>query len=498
MSSLRRTAILARIAASSRESFILNEMQRLGFWPKNKDRPGVVEEIIEREKELIQELKALNKQDKLYKDKARLLNKIRKERMQASKAKRLELKRKRETEKLAKAEAWKKRKETEILYLGEDVSAGLHQQDFQEGKLQEKKLPVFKDVKSLAQQMGISVGELRFLAFQRKVSKINHYKRFLIPKKRGGHRQISAPMPRLKNVQNWILQHILYQVPLHPDAHGFVPGKSIVTNARPHVGASVVINLDLKDFFPGITFPRIKGLFRSMGYSEQIAIILALICTEAEVELVEVNGETFHLMASERHLPQGAPSSPALSNILCIRMDKRLRGAAQLHGFAYTRYADDLTFSSKEKGEAAIQKMLWQAKKIVEDEGFTIHPEKERIMRMGERQEVTGIVVNDKLSLDRKTLRRFRALLFQLEKDGLQGKHWNQSPHLLATVRGFAHYVAMVDPTKGAQFIQRTEQLLFTHVFRHEIRHPSQAQRAREAERLAREKKAQKPWWKFW
>ena len=288
MSFPSRRAILARMIGTSRDTYILQEMQRLGFWPKDKDRPKLNDDLVKQEAALLQELRALNKQDQAYQDKAKLLNKIRKERMKASKAQRLENKQRREAEKKAKAEAWQQRLETEIIYLGEGVSAGLNQQSLDQSKLNQKQLPLFKDVAELASKMGISVRELRFLAFQRKVSKVNHYKRFKIPKKRGGHRLISAPMPRLKAVQNWILEHILYQVPLHPDAHGFVPGKSIVTNARPHVQSDVVINLDLKDFFPTITYPRVKGMFQSLGYSEQLATILGLICTEPDTTEIEL------------------------------------------------------------------------------------------------------------------------------------------------------------------------------------------------------------------
>jgi len=427
----------------------------------------------------------------------------RKARIKASRWRRLENKRKREAEKLAKAKAWAAKKENEIIYLGEGVSVGLSEKEDNKKQLDRFHLPIFANEKALAKQMGIALGELRFLAFQRKVSKVSHYQRFQIPKKRGGFRSISAPMPRLKAAQNWILENILYQVPLHPAAHGFVPGKSIVTNAQPHVKAETVINLDLKNFFLTITYPRVKGVFRSLGYSEHIAIILALICTEADVEEIKVHEEPFFVQSSERHLPQGAPSSPGITNILCIRMDKRLKGAADKLGFTYTRYADDLTFSTQEKDEAKLKKMLWQAKKIVEDEGFVIHPEKERIMRTGQKKEVTGIVVNDKLSLDRKTLKRFRALLFQLEKDGPAGKHWNQSHNLLASVKGYAHYIAMVNPEKGAQIVERAEKVLLNAGFKHQIHFFSQAQRdkaeqRKQARRPIQRSQEEKPWWKFW
>src|SRR5262249_14930317 len=147
-------------------------------------------------------------------------------------------------------------------------------------------LPLVHRAEELAGAMGITVGELRFLSYSRRVSAVSHYKRFQVPKKGGGLRQISAPMPRLKRAQEWVLRNILDRVPVHDAAHGFRRGRSIVSNAAPHAGADVVVNLDLKDFFPTITYRRVRGVFRKLGYSEQVATILALLCSEPEVDAV--------------------------------------------------------------------------------------------------------------------------------------------------------------------------------------------------------------------
>ena len=167
--------------------------------------------------------------------------------------------------------------------------------------------------------MGITVAALRFLSFARRVSTVSHYRRFQIPKKTGGLRPISAPMPRLKRAQHWVLTEILNKVELHPAAHGFRPGRSIVTNAAPHVGAEVVVNLDVEQFFPTVSRRRIKGVFRSLGYGEQVATILSLICSEPDVRDVELDGRLYHVARGDRTLPQGAPSSPAITNVLCRR-----------------------------------------------------------------------------------------------------------------------------------------------------------------------------------
>ena len=195
-------------------------------------------------------------------------------------------------------------------------------------------------------------------------------------------------MPRLKRAQYWVLDQVLAKVPSHAAAHGFLPGRSIVTNATPHAGREVVINLDIQDFFPTITFPRIKGVFRGLGYDERVATMLALLCSENPCDELEVDGERFFVggKGRDRVLPQGAPTSPMLTNVLCRRMDRRLQGIADKLGFAYTRYADDLTFSASGEGAGQVGTLLRQVRHVLKDEGFTPHPDKQRVMRAGSRQ----------------------------------------------------------------------------------------------------------------
>ncbi len=262
-------------------------------------------------------------------------------------------------------------------------------------------------------------------------------------------------MPRLKRAQYWDLDNVLSRAPVHPAAHGFLAGRSIVSNAAPHVGQAVVINVDLKDFFPSIALPRVRGVFRQLGYGKQVATTLALLCTESATETVQVDGETFHVAHGPRVLPQGAPTSSALTNILCRRLDARLQGAAARLGFRYTRYADDLTFSGDESVRELAAKLLWCVRQIVVDEGFTPHPDKQEVMRSHARQSVTGIVDNEKPAVDRDTLRCFRAVLFQVEKDGPAGKQWNGNDNVLAALEGYAHFIRMVDADKGTPLLAR-------------------------------------------
>jgi RNA-directed DNA polymerase len=327
-------------------------------------------------------------------------------------------------------------------------------------KLSRWKLPVIHSTAELAEKLEVSLGEIRFLSFSRDISKTHHYKRFFIQKKSGGTRLISAPMPRLKKVQKWILENILNLITPKDVAHGFIKQKSIVTNARPHVGAEVVINMDLKDFFPSITYPRVKGVFESLGYSEAVATTLSLICTQPDVDEAELDTETWYIANGERFLPQGASTSPAITNILCQKLDNRLLGISKKLGFNYTRYADDLTFSASGEGTKNINALKGNAIKIIENEGFVLHPDKLQIMRKGAKKEVTGVVVNQKTSVDRTTLRKFRALLHNIEKTGLKDKKWGNSNDVKASMQGYANYVMMVDEQKGKTLKKQVKEVL--------------------------------------
>jgi retron-type reverse transcriptase len=493
-----RKELYERIRQSSRAEFILEDMIRLGFWPAEGEIPEDPAEEIRRRGELQRQLSNLRAENRrLYNEEA-LIKQLRRARLAESRRKQQETKARRARERQARAAAWQQRKAQEILYLGQGVSAGLSETGGEEERLQRYGLSALHTAAQIAAAMGISVGELRFLAFARQSSRVSHYVRFKIPKKRGGERLISTPMPRLKTAQYWILDNILGHIEIHQAAHGFCPGRSIVTNAEPHLRAEVVINVDLEDFFPTIVYKRVKGLFRSFGYSEAAATIFALLCTEPDVAEVELDGETYFVATGARRLPQGAPTSPAISNIICRRLDRRLTDMATELGFTYTRYADDLSFSASGEDLRNICNVLGRVESIVTHEGFAIHPNKTRVLRQSRRQEVTGVVVNSKLNVPRKTLKRFRATLYQIEKDGPDGKSWGQSPDVLASIHGFANFVYMVNPEKGAELQRRVRHILDKHGWRPpkvERRSSSQS-RADEADTVSG--KSSKKWWQIW
>lgn len=445
------------IRQSSKQEFILSEMIRLGFWDENTSSPEDPAEEIRRQGELQRQLQELQAQNRLLHNEKALKKQLLKQRLEESKRKRQETKERNERKRQERAQKWQEKQAREITYLGEGVSSGLNNLENNCDRLRKYNLPIFETIEQLATAMGITVGQLRFLAFNRPTSNVSHYIRFKIAKKTGGERLISAPMPRMKSAQHWILDQILEKIPMHPAAHGFRRGRSIVTNATPHVGADVVVNLDLQDFFPSISYKRVKGLFQALGYGEAIATILALISTEATTEEIELDGKSYFVATTDRHLPQGAPTSPAITNLLCRRLDKRLANMATSQGFTYTRYADDLTFSASGDAIRHLCNILKHTENIVTHEGFTIHPNKTRVLRKSQQQEVTGIVVNEKLNVDRETLKKFRATLHHIEKDGLAGKQWGNGNDLIAEIEGFANYVMMVNPQKGEPLVQQVK-----------------------------------------
>lgn len=454
-----REELYKQIRSTSRDEFILSEMIRTGFWEKDIVQPTVPEQLINRRGELNREMRELVKTDRKLSNPDLVLKEYRKKKLQESREKQQANRERKEEERIERAKNWKEKQSQDITYIGEDISGGFHETENNTEQLHRFGLPIFETVLDLANAMNLKIGQLRFLAYNRKVSKVSHYKRFYMPKKTGGKRLISAPMPLLKAAQYWVLENILEKVPIADSAHGFRTQHSILTNATPHIGQEVVVNMDFKDFFPSIAFGRVKGTFVNLGYSEKLSSILAALCTEPDVKQVELDGDTFFVAQGPRHLPQGAPTSPSLTNIICYKLDKRLKGASHKLGFNYTRYADDLTFSAKGDSTDNLKKLRWQVRQITKDEGFVLHPNKERIMRKGTKQEVTGLVVNEQLGVDRKTLKKFRALLHQIKQNGAEGKKWGEGKNLAASVWGYAHFVAMVKPQKGQQLIDEVKSI---------------------------------------
>lgn len=238
------------------------------------------------------------------------------------------------------------------------------------------------------------------------------YTTFQIPKKSGGTREICAPVSNLKIVQRKLASLLNKTIPQKYCAHGYVPERSIKTNASVHRRKRIIINIDLKDFFGSVNFGRIRGLFKShpFGLNDEVATFIAQICCHDGV------------------LPQGAPTSPAISNCICRRLDNELIGLAKKYKLCYTRYADDITFSTGLRslpagvGKIRGHKLFLSAKltEIIESNGFHINEAKVRYATRENRQEVTGLIVNQNINVPRKYVRRIRCMLHAWDRYGIE------------------------------------------------------------------------------
>lgn len=363
-----------------------------------------------------------------------------------------------------KKEAWQAYRANHIVHLGEgiywtdDTSEDKWDLDNAQRRLLDNQLPNITQVKQLAEALELSVSELRWLCYHREASTHSHYTRFEIPKRSGGSRAIWAPRPKLKQAQRWVLNHILDNLLVHGAAHGFLAGRSTATNAMQHTDSSIIIKLDISDFFPSISWKRVKGVFRKAGYSEQIATLLALLCTESPREIVQHKDKEYFVALADRCLPQGAPTSPALTNALCLRLDRRLTGIANKLGLRYSRYADDLTFSlpNKAKKVPALSQLLGSVQRVLGEEGFSLNREKTRVIRQHQSQQVTGLVVNNKgmPRVSRQLKRQMRAAIHNLQ----QGKTLPEGESL-ERLRGYAAYIAMTDRELGLSMLEQLNQV---------------------------------------
>ena len=347
---------------------------------------------------------------------------------------------------------------TDIVYLGRGVSRGLADRRANVEKLQARGLPVLSTPADFAAALDVTVRTLRWLAFHAEASTLTHYVHFLVPKKSGGERALCAPHKKLAAAQRWVLEQILSKLTAHDAAHGFVAGRSILTNAQPHVGSAVVVNCDLCDFFPTVTAHRVIGLFKQIGYSPAVATVLALLVTECPRRKVLFNGKTWYVATGERALPQGACTSPALSNLVARRLDARLAGVCRKLGWTYTRYADDLTFSAKEPSDR-IGYLLARVRHIAQDEGFAVNEKKTRVLKPAARQTVTGVVTNARPAAPRRLRRRLRAILHNASKTGLAAQNRRHDPKFPAWLGGTIEFVTMLNPAHGQKLKERLRQL---------------------------------------
>jgi uncharacterized protein (TIGR03067 family) len=266
------------------------------------------------------------------------------------------------------------------------------------------------------------------------------YREFSVPKRSGGQRLLCAPEDRVKSLQRQILHRLLGKLKTHPAATGFQRGQSIVTHARRHACRAVIVRLDLKDFFPSTAAGRVYEYFRRVGWNRPAARLLTRLCTHRD------------------GLPQGAPTSPRLSNLVNYRLDCRLAAMARKLGAGYSRYADDITLSFPADDRQQIRYLIRFVRGVANEEGYRVHGAKKlHIRRRHQQQRVTGLVVNEGVNLPRDVRRRLRAVAHRLRT----GRPATLTPQQLAGWQALQHMVAAqsLEPAQAEALRGEQEQL---------------------------------------
>ncbi len=294
-------------------------------------------------------------------------------------------------------------------------------------------------------------------------SRTEHYRHSWQEKPKSGRfRLIESPKVRLKFAQRQVLRKILHAIPPHEAARGFRPGCSILDFVRPHTGRDIVIRFDLEDFFPSITSARIVKIFLTAGYPEAVARSLARLTTHAAPQQV-LDERTLAWPERSRlatpHLPQGAPTSPALANLSAFRLDCRLAGLAAASGADYTRYADDLLFSGGEDFARQARRFEVAVGAIILEEGFRPNHHKTRVLRQGQKQHAAGLVLNEKPNIDRREFDQLKAILTNCARHGPASQNRGNHPDFAAHLIGKLAWLRFIHPEKGAKLQAIFEQI---------------------------------------
>jgi RNA-directed DNA polymerase len=449
----------ARIAEIGRAHFIREEMLRLGFYASSQDSIGAdelrqvwsfLDHAYPRLAELRRELGAVRRHLEAFDQIEKLIAEVRRERI-------IRVKREREERKLRKAQHLAARRVLEARtrlktpgFLGDGVSGRLQFEGGKPDQVAARGLPAPGNLEELAVLMKLDPSEIQWLAYDRIASTVDHYTRFEIPKRSGGFRLIAAPKPKLRIAQAWIDRNILRLLAPSAYAMAFRPSVSILDNAKAHLNSAIVVRIDLKDFFPSIRYPRVRGFFEYLGYNPGMSSVFGLLCTDAQRVKLTLDDMTRYVAVGDRALPQGAITSPALANLIASLMDGRIAGfcGGVESQWAYTRYADDLTFSSRRK-DADVGGLIRTVTGIVGEEGFLVNERKTAVMRAPGRQLVTGLLIDDAARISRRDLRRFRAFLHRCDQAGLEAVSREIGKDALSVARGHLSYVSMIMPDRG-------------------------------------------------
>lgn len=331
------------------------------------------------------------------------------------------------------------------------------------------RLPVFDDLSDLAAFLDVSPSELDWFSDPRHLARgtsappLQHYRVSHRVAASGAIRVLEAPKPRLKAIQRRLLHEVASLIPPHDAARGFRPGGSVRSYAAPHAGRRVVLRLDLEAFFASVTVSRVYGIWRSAGYPEPVAHCLAGLVTSvlplsqwravpppADGGLLDAHWRLGRRLAAP-HLPQGAPTSPAMANLAAFHLDVRLTALARSWGGRYTRYADDLALSGAAGWGTGTSRLIEAVETIVRDEGFRLNARKTGVMPRAGRQSLGGLVVNDVPRVARHQVDLLRAILHNCQRFGPSTQNRHDVPAFEDHLRGRIAWVAQHDPVRGAR-----------------------------------------------
>jgi hypothetical protein len=325
----------------------------------------------------------------------------------------------------------------------------------------------------LAKRLGLGDGELAWLADARALERsapderLRNYHYATIARPGRAPRVIERPKHRLKSAQRQILHGILDWIPAHEAAHGFTPGRSVISHASAHAGSHVVIRIDLQDFFAAIQAGRVYGIFRTAGYPEGVAHTLTALATNV------VSAAFWHALPRPQdpaqltahhqlgrqlatpHLPQGAPSSPALANLAAFWLDRRLTGLAASLEATYTRYADDLTFSGSQRLLRQAPLLRRAVADIAREEGFAVNEAKSTLVTQAGRQRVCGVVVNRHPNVGRDEYDLLKAILHNAALHGPVSQNRDQLKDFRTHLRGRISWVAALNAQRGARLCEQ-------------------------------------------
>lgn len=270
--------------------------------------------------------------------------------------------------------------------------------------------------------------------------KLDSYHTFFLDKN-NKKREITAPSKNLKERQRWILKEILNNITLNECCHGFVKNRSIKSNALLHVNSNYIVCMDIHDFFPSININQVKNVFLKCGYTNTVSQKLSELCTHNSI------------------LPQGAPTSPYLANVIFEEIDLAILDAIKSKDIVYSRYADDLVFSSSEN----ISYIVNDITNILQNYGFKVNSHKTRIMNSPYRKTVTGLVVTDTVKVPKYFKRKFNQELYYCEKYGisshLKNCHSTKRVNFKEYMYGKAYYIRMIEPILGEKYLDRLDNL---------------------------------------